>query len=56
MFVYLYVCGCRDVWDMRWAEDNDNMLCFMEKTKMTILNGEVADEPVASSGYLARFK
>ena len=48
--------GYRDVWDMKWAEDNDEMLCVMEKTKMVILVGETADDPVVSSGYLARFR
>ena len=46
----------RDVWDMKWAEDNDEMLCVMEKTKLVVIKGEVAEEPIASSGYLARFK
>lgn len=46
----------RDVWDVRWAEDNDDLLCIMEKTKMTVMRGDVAEEPVISSGYLARFR
>ena len=46
----------RDVWDVRWAEDNDEMVCIMEKTKMAVFRGEVAEEPVVSSGYLARFR
>jgi WD repeat-containing protein 35 len=46
----------RDVWDIKWAEDNDDLLCIMEKTKMTVLRGEVAEDPVISSGYLARFR
>lgn len=46
----------RDVWDVRWAEDNADLLCVMEKTKMVVLLNEVADEPVVSSGYLARFR
>ena len=24
----------RDVWDIRWSEDDEEMLCVMEKTKM----------------------
>ena len=46
----------RDVWDVKWAEDNDEMLCIMEKTKMVIFRGEIAEDPVVSSGYLTRFK
>jgi hypothetical protein len=30
------------------------MLCMMEKTKMVVFRGEVPEEPVVSSGYLAR--
>jgi WD repeat-containing protein 35 len=46
----------KDVWDMRWADDNADMVCIMEKTKMVIFRGEQAEDPVVSSGYLARFK
>lgn len=46
----------RDVWDIKWAEDNDDLLCIMEKTKMTVMRDNVAEEPVISSGYLARFR
>lgn len=44
----------KDVWDMRWSEDDADMLVIMEKTKMIVFNGEVAEEPVVSSAYLAR--
>ena len=46
----------RDVWDMKWAEDNDELLCIMEKTKLQVIRGELLEDPVTSSGYLARFK
>lgn len=46
----------KDVWDVVWADDNEEMLCCMEKTKMILIRGEVAEAPVISSGYLARFK
>jgi hypothetical protein len=47
--------------DVYYGVDNADLLCFMEKTKMCILsvqniNEPVFDEPVVSSGYLARFK
>ena len=45
----------RDVWDMRWAEDDGDMLAVMEKTKMVVIVGESSDEPAVSSGYLASF-
>lgn len=46
----------RDVWDMLWAEDNDEMVCIMEKDKLTVFHGEESEEPVNAYGYLARFK
>ena len=46
----------KDVWDMKWSEDDPNMLVIMEKTKMVVFHGEVAEDPVVSSGYLARFQ
>ncbi len=44
------------MWDLKWAEDDENMLAVMEKTKMVIITGETPDEPVVSSGYIARFR
>lgn len=46
----------RDVWDVLWAEDNDEMVAVMEKNKMVVFRGETPEEPVVSSGYLSRFK
>ena len=46
----------KDVWDMRWSDDDGDMIVIMEKTKMIVFNGEVSEEPVVSSAYLARFK
>jgi WD repeat-containing protein 35 len=46
----------RDVWDMKWAEDNDEMVCVMEKTKLQVFRGEVAEEPITASGFLCRFQ
>ena len=44
----------KDVWDMRWSEDDAEMIVVMEKTKMVVFNGEVAEEPVVSSAYLGK--
>ena len=46
----------KDVWDMRWSEDDSDMVVIMEKTKMVVFNGENAEDPVVSSAYLGRFK
>jgi WD repeat-containing protein 35 len=46
----------RDTWDMRWAEDNDDMICIMEKDKLVVYSGEEAEQAIMSYGYIARFK
>jgi len=46
----------KDVWDMKWSEDDPDMIVVMEKTKMVVFHGETAEDPVVSSGYLARFQ
>ena len=46
----------RDVWDMKWAEDNDDMVCVMEKTKLQVIRGETTEDPITSSGHICRFK
>jgi len=46
----------KDTWDMRWAEDNENMFAVMEKTRMYVFNDLQPQEPTLSSGYLASFK
>jgi WD repeat-containing protein 35 len=46
----------KDVWDMKWSEDDPDMIVIMEKTKMVVFHGETAEDPVVSSGYLARFQ
>ena len=46
----------RDVWDMLWAADNDELIAVMEKTKMLVFRGEAVEDPVVSLGYLASFR
>ena len=46
----------KDVWDIKWSEDDPDMIVIMEKTKMVVFHGEEAEEPVVSSAYLARFQ
>eukprot|EP01135_Chromosphaera_perkinsii_P001605 Nk52_evm75s207 gene=Nk52_evmTU75s207 len=45
----------RDVWDMKWAEDNPNLFCVMEKARMYIFRGLDPEEPVLNSGYICSF-
>ena len=45
----------KDVWSIIWASDAPDMCAIMEKTRMYVLRNLDAEEPILSSGYLARF-
>jgi len=45
----------KDVWDMRWSDDNPQRFALMEKTRMHVFRGLVAEEPVLSSAYICSF-
>jgi len=45
----------KDVWDVKWADDNPLRFALMEKTRMYIFNDVTAEEPVLSSAYLCSF-
>ena len=45
----------KDVWDVRWADDNPSLFAVMEKTRMYIFNGTSHEEPTLSSAYLCSF-
>lgn len=45
----------KDVWDMKWADDNPEMFAMMEKTRMYIFRSLDPEEPVISSGYICQF-
>ena len=40
----------KDAWDMKWADDNPELMAMMEKSRMYILRGLQPEEPVLSSG------
>jgi len=46
----------KDVWAMKWASDNPEMLAIMEKTRMYVLRGLEPEEPILSSGYICSFQ
>eukprot|EP00747_Dinoflagellata_sp_TGD_P185914 gnl/TRDRNA2_/TRDRNA2_42708_c0_seq1.p1 gnl/TRDRNA2_/TRDRNA2_42708_c0~~gnl/TRDRNA2_/TRDRNA2_42708_c0_seq1.p1 ORF type:complete len:1239 (+),score=279.59 gnl/TRDRNA2_/TRDRNA2_42708_c0_seq1:153-3869(+) len=46
----------KDVWNMRWANDNADLLAIMEKTRMYIVRGLQPEEPVLSNAYICAFK
>ncbi|KAK3580220.1 hypothetical protein CHS0354_012747 [Potamilus streckersoni] len=45
----------KDVWDMKWAEDNQELFAMMEKTRMYIFRNLDPEEPILSSGYICQF-
>jgi hypothetical protein len=45
----------KDVWNMKWADDNCDLLAIMEKSRMYILRGTELEEPVPCTAYLCRF-
>jgi WD repeat-containing protein 35 len=40
----------KDVHQVKWAEDNPNMLCILEKNKLVFIKNGVEEEPVAFIG------
>ena len=45
----------KDVWDVRWADDNPKLFALMEKTRMYVFNDLTAEEPILSSAYICSF-
>ncbi|KAI8815756.1 uncharacterized protein EV422DRAFT_581893 [Fimicolochytrium jonesii] len=46
----------KDVWDLKWADDNPELLAVMEKTRMYVFRGLEPEEPIACNGYICSFK
>ena len=46
-----------DVWDMKWATDDPNMIAITEKTKLCVFNMKnlEPEDPVVSSGHICSF-
>ena len=45
----------KDVWDMKWASDNQDLFAMMEKTRMYIFRNLEPEEPIVSAGYICRW-
>jgi len=45
----------KDVWDMKWAEDNEELFAMMEKTRMYIFRNLEPEEPISLSGFICQF-
>ncbi|XP_029451827.1 WD repeat-containing protein 35 isoform X1 [Rhinatrema bivittatum] len=46
----------RDVWDMKWANDNPDLFAMMEKTRMYVFRNLDPEEPIQTSGYICNFE
>eukprot|EP00796_Vickermania_ingenoplastis_P007874 gene7874-5501_t len=46
----------KDVWCVKWAEDNPKMLAFIEKSRLSIANGLMCEDPVHTTSNLCQFK
>jgi len=40
----------KDVWNVKWAEDNPNLVAIMEKAKLIVLKNFQPEEPIISNG------
>ncbi|KAJ3091801.1 WD repeat-containing protein 35 [Quaeritorhiza haematococci] len=45
----------KDVWDVKWAQDNPELFAMMEKTRMYIFRNLDPEEPIACAGYICCF-
>jgi len=46
----------KDVWDIKWSQDNPDLFVTMEKTRMVVYRGLDPEAPVITSGHLCEFK
>ncbi|KAM3874430.1 WD repeat-containing protein 35-like [Diretmus argenteus] len=46
----------KDVWDMKWANDNPDLFAMMEKTRMYVFRNLDPVEPIQTSGYICDFE
>ncbi|XP_062851768.1 WD repeat-containing protein 35 [Trichomycterus rosablanca] len=46
----------KDVWDMKWANDNPDLFAMMEKTRMYVFRNLDPEEPIQTSGFICSFE
>lgn len=39
----------KDVWDVKWSDDNPDMFAIMEKTRLIVYDGTRAEDPIQTS-------
>lgn len=45
----------KDVWDLKWSDDNPIQFACMEKSRMYTIKGTEPEEPFQTEGYLCQF-
>ena len=45
----------KDVWDIRWADDNPELFAMMERGYMYIFRDRDPEEPIAATSYICNF-
>ena len=46
----------KDVWDMKWDSDKEDTIAIMEKSRLHVIQGTIAEDPVTNHGYICSFK
>ena len=42
----------KDVWDIKWADDNEDLFAVMEKARLVVFRNLKAEDPITTSGCL----
>ena len=46
----------KDVWDMKWDSEKEDTIAIMEKSRLHVIQGTTAEDPVTNHGYICSFK
>lgn len=45
----------KDIWDMKWDTDKEDTIAIMEKSRLLVVQGTTAADPVPNQGYICSF-
>uniref|UniRef100_A0AC35FRG4 Uncharacterized protein n=1 Tax=Panagrolaimus sp. PS1159 TaxID=55785 RepID=A0AC35FRG4_9BILA len=46
----------KDIWDMKWDNDKEDTIAIMEKSRLLVVQGTTAADPVPNQGYICSFR
>uniref|UniRef100_A0A914YY19 IFT121 second beta-propeller domain-containing protein n=1 Tax=Panagrolaimus superbus TaxID=310955 RepID=A0A914YY19_9BILA len=46
----------KDIWDMKWDTDKEDTIAIMEKSRLLVVQGIIAADPVPNHGYICSFR